>query len=72
MEKLEKAIERLFFNTMITVSVIILMMYPVTWLWNGVMPTLFGLQVIEPGMALKINMLSTILFGSKLGNLIKD
>jgi hypothetical protein len=39
-----------------------LMMFPTYWLWNWLMPTIFGLKEITLWQALGLNLLSTILF----------
>ena len=38
--------------------------YPVMWIWNWIMPSLFGLPVIDIWHALGLSVLCNILFGS--------
>ena len=44
--------------------VCILLMFPVMWLWNWLMPLIFGLCRINIWQALGLNLLSAILFKS--------
>lgn len=44
------------------IVVALLMALPVMWLWNGLMPEIFGLTEISFWQALGINILSSLLF----------
>lgn len=46
---------------MITIIVGLLMAFPVMWLWNAVMPEVFGLIRIDFAQALMLNLLSGFL-----------
>ena len=60
-----EAIVRLISAALIAFLVVTLlalvMAYPTTWLWNYLMPALFGLTKIHVGQALCINILSGII-----------
>ena len=45
------------------VVVAIIIGFPIKWLWNWIMPNLFGLPEISFWMALGIALLASILFG---------
>ncbi len=40
--------------------------FPVMWLWNGLMPTLFGLKTITFLQALGLGVLCRLLFASNI------
>jgi len=40
-----------------------LIAFPTMWLWNWLMPDIFGLKVINFWQALGLNLLASILFG---------
>jgi hypothetical protein len=46
--------------------------FPTMWLWDWLMPTLFGLKTITIWQAFGINMLSSILFKSNTYNQEKE
>lgn len=48
----------------VIIAMLILMAYPTMWLWNWVMPTIFGLTKITFWQAFGINLLSSLLFKS--------
>ena len=50
---------------LVTLAVLI-MGYPLMWLWNALMPELFGLQYITFLQAVGLNLMSTILFKSNV------
>lgn len=43
--------------------IIVIIGYPIKWLWNCIMPALFGLPEISFWMAVGITLLASILFG---------
>jgi hypothetical protein len=45
-------------------TVLLILGYPLMWLWNWLMPTMFGLPEITFWQAVGLNLLSTILFKS--------
>lgn len=47
---------------LMVVAVALLMGFPVMWLWNYVMPDIFGLKQITFYQAIGINLLCSILF----------
>jgi hypothetical protein len=48
-------------------TVLLILGYPLMWLWNWLMPTMFGLPEITFWQAVGLNLLSTILeSGSKV------
>ena len=47
---------------------ILLFILPVKWLWNGVMPELFGLQTISLWMSFKLSLLANLLFKKIITN----
>ena len=49
---------------MIVIFAGLLMGFPVMWLWNYLMPVLFGMKVITIWQAIALNLLSGILFKS--------
>lgn len=61
-------IGRVFAAAFLVVGVIVviglLLTLPTMWLWNWLMPTLFGLKTITFWQAVGINVLSGILFKS--------
>lgn len=61
-------IGRVFTVAFLVVGVIVviglLLTLPTMWLWNWLMPTLFGLKTITFWQALGVSMLSSILFKS--------
>lgn len=44
----------------------VILAFPVMWLWNWLMPDIFGLAEIGFGQALGINLLTGILFKSSI------
>lgn len=46
----------------LVVGVAVLMAFPTMWVWNWLMPGLFGIKTITFSQALGINFLSSILF----------
>ncbi|MBP5722098.1 MAG: hypothetical protein J6X18_00740 [Bacteroidales bacterium] len=50
---------------LLTFIVCLILAFPTMWLWNWLMPAIFGLGRITVWMALGINLLSAILFKSK-------
>ena len=49
--------------TIVVVS--LLVAYPVKWIWNDIMPSLFNLRQISVGEALELLILISILFSNK-------
>jgi len=45
-------------------TLLLILGYPVMWLWNWLMPTIFNLPEITFWQAIGLNLLSTILFKS--------
>lgn len=45
------------------VAVAVIIGFPIKWLWNWIMPKLFGLPEISFWMAIGIALLASILFG---------
>jgi hypothetical protein len=45
---------------------VMLLGYPVMWLWNWLMPVIFGLPYITFYQAVGLNLMSTILFKSSV------
>lgn len=46
----------------VMVVLVFLFTFPTMWLWNYLMPGLFGFQTIGFGQALAMNLLCTLLF----------
>ena len=57
-----KAIEGILLVIGIFLLSAIIMAFPTMWLWNYIMPDLFGLTKIHLYQAMAINFLSSILF----------
>ena len=57
-------IETVLAALLILVVVTAILGFPLMWLWNWLMPTIFGLPYITFWQALGLNILSTILFKS--------
>ena len=53
-------------------GVSIILCFPAMWLWNGVMPEMFGMKEIGIWMAWKITFLCTILFRGLPLSKLKD
>jgi len=52
--------------------VVLLFGYPLMWLWNWLMPSLFNLPIITFWQAVGLNALSSILFKSSTTSVKKD
>lgn len=50
------------FVVLVAVGSSILFAYPVMWLWNWLMPAIFGIKAITLWQALGLNILSAFLF----------
>lgn len=61
-----KALEAFFILIGLFLLSAILMGFPTMWLWNYVMPYVFGLTPITLYQAIAINFLSSILFKSNV------
>jgi len=48
----------------LTIIVVILLTFPVMWLWNWLMPMIFGLMKLTFGQTLGLSLLCTFLFKS--------
>lgn len=64
MNNLFTKISLVFTTIVIVIAMLILMAYPTMWLWNWLMPTIFGLTKITFWQAFGINLLSSLLFKS--------
>ena len=53
-------------------TVLLILGYPVMWLWNWLMPTIFNLPEITFWQAIGLNLLSTILFKSSSTTIKKN
>jgi len=60
--------KKLFGNSLtvigVAIGVVLLVIYPTMWLWNYVMPTVFGLPSITAWQSLALLILSQIFFKS--------
>jgi len=54
------------------ILVVLLFGFPLMWLWNWLMPELFGLKMITFWQACGLNLMSTILFGRASSSNKKD
>jgi hypothetical protein len=61
-----KALEAILFIVGIFLLSAIIMGFPTMWLWNYVMPYVFGLTPITLYQAIALNFLSSILFKSNV------
>jgi len=61
-----KALEAILFVVGIFLLSAIIMGFPTMWLWNYVMPYVFGLTPITVYQAIALNFLSSILFKSNV------
>ena len=61
-----KAVEAILFVVGIFLLSAIIMGFPTMWLWNYVMPYVFGLTPITLFQAMALNILSGILFKSSV------
>jgi hypothetical protein len=61
-----KALEAILFVVGIFLLSAIIMGFPTMWLWNYVMPYVFGLTPITLYQAIALNFLSSILFKSNV------
>jgi hypothetical protein len=61
-----KVIEALLFVIGLIVLSAIIMAFPTMWLWNYLMPDIFGITEITLYQAMAINFLSGILFRSNI------
>lgn len=52
----------------IVATLALIMAFPTLWLWNWLMPSIFGLSTITFWQALGLNFLSSILFKSHTTN----
>ncbi|MGD0497551.1 MAG: hypothetical protein ABSC23_03845 [Bryobacteraceae bacterium] len=57
-----KALGVLFFALVIVAVLALVLALPTMWLWDYLMPTLFGLKTITFGQALAMNLLTGLLF----------
>lgn len=58
-----KTLEAVLYFVGIVVLVVLLLGFPLQWLWNWLMPGIFNLPEITFWQAVGLNLLSTILFG---------
>ncbi len=56
-------------GAIIIFAVVVLLTVPVYFLWNWLMPDIFGLPIINFWQAMGINILSSILFGNYYKNI---
>jgi len=64
---MDKIFEMLFGFMFVVIGLMIIgaiIAYPVMWLWNGLMPVIFGLPIITAWQALGLTILSGFLFKS--------
>jgi hypothetical protein len=66
-----KAIEAILLVIGVLLLSAIIMAFPTMWLWNYIMPDLFGLIKIDLYQAMALNFLSSIFFKSNV-NVKKD
>jgi hypothetical protein len=64
MEEFAEFLGKGFAVLWIIVCMVLLMTLPTYWLWNWLMPTIFGLNTITLWQALGLNILCSILFKS--------
>jgi hypothetical protein len=62
METFTKAVGVAVIAVVVVFALSILLAFPVKWLWNSILPELFGLKEIGVWMAWKIAFLTSILF----------
>lgn len=62
----------IMFAIIVAILIIVICALPTMWLWNWLMPAIFGLGKISFWQALGINMLCSILFKSSSANRSKD
>ena len=63
---MKQTIDTILIAILLVVITAILLGFPLMWLWNWLMPSIFGLPFITFWQALGINALSTILFKSNI------
>ena len=68
---MKQTIDTILIAILLVAVTAILLGFPLMWLWNWLMPTIFNLPEITFWQALGINALSTILFKQNL-NTKKD
>jgi hypothetical protein len=61
MTQLSEAIETLLAAILVVVLIAVILGFPLMWLWNWLMPTIFDLPEITFWQALGLNALSSIL-----------
>lgn len=62
MEEVTKTVGLIVLAIVIAIVIGLLMAFPVMWLWNWLMPVIFGLGKITVLQAFGLNMLSSALF----------
>jgi hypothetical protein len=68
---MKQTIDTILIAILLVVITAILLGFPLMWLWNWLMPSIFGLPFITFWQALGLNALATILFKSTI-NTKKD
>lgn len=63
-----EVVSKIIIIVAVILAMALLFALPVMWLWNDLMPDLFGLKTIGFWAALKINILTGILFRSTSSN----
>jgi len=63
---MKQTIDTILIAILVVALTAVILGYPLMWLWNWLMPTIFNLPEITFWQALGINALSTILFKSNI------
>ena len=66
MDELIKALGKFVITIFVIIFIAILLSFPTMWLWNWLMPIIFGLVKINIWQALGINILTSLLFKSNV------
>ena len=64
MEKFLTVLTTLIYVMVVVCFIALVIRAPTMWLWNAIMPTIFGLTKITFWQAVGINLLCSILFGN--------
>lgn len=65
---MKTTIEAILTAILIIAVAALILGFPLMWLWNWLMPTIFNLPTITFWQALGLNVLTTILFKSNINN----
>lgn len=71
MEEIVKMIGIIVLVLIVAFGLSLLFAYPIMWLWNWLMPMIFGLPIINFWQAFGLNLLSSLLLKSPNYNLNK-